>query len=150
MNELVSLISKEVNIPSEVISEALSAFSYNYKKFKIPKRSGGGLRTIIQPSSELKLVQHWLTLRLLSKLPVHSSATAFQPRSSILNNALSHRANQYAVRVDFKDFFPSIQFKDLARVIQSSKDEGIRWAQSDSSLKLIRADLPRFLGPIVT
>ncbi|MBL0021572.1 retron St85 family RNA-directed DNA polymerase [Sphingorhabdus sp.] len=82
-----------------------------YKVFRIRKRSGGW-REIAQPARELKLVQRALVEILLSQLPVHDAATAYVRGRSILDNATPHRGDTPILKLDFRDFFPSILAED--------------------------------------
>lgn len=78
-----------------------------YKEHHIEKRSGG-LRLIAQPTKELKFMQRLLVTQELSQLPVSEAATAYIKNGSIKNHAQKHATNRYLLKLDFKDFFPSI------------------------------------------
>ncbi|HAN3631944.1 TPA: RNA-directed DNA polymerase, partial [Escherichia coli] len=84
------------------------------KKWDIAKKKGG-MRTIYHPSSKVKLIQYWLMNNVFSKLPMHNAAYAFVKNRSIKSNALLHAEskNKYYVKIDLKDFFPSIKFTDF-------------------------------------
>ena len=82
-----------------------------YKSYPIKKRSGGE-RIISQPAREVKFLQRIFVDEFLSKLPVHSSATAYQKGASIKENATAHAHNNVILKYDFKDFFPSITSDD--------------------------------------
>lgn len=88
-----------------------------YKVYEIKKKSGG-TRTIEAPCPELKAMQQVLLKRLL--VPVwksHPFAFGFVPHKSIVNCAASANRSplslrdsnrRYLLKVDLKDFFPSI------------------------------------------
>ena len=78
-----------------------------YHTFTVPKRSGG-TRSIDAPLDAFKLFQRRLHKRLLAKLPVHAAATAFEPDLSIVHHAMRHTLRKVVVRMDIRDFFPSI------------------------------------------
>jgi RNA-directed DNA polymerase len=82
-----------------------------YKFYTILKRSGGE-RLIAQPAREVKLVQRALIKVLLERLPIHSAATAYRQGLSIRDNAKPHAQNGPILKLDFKEFFPSIQDRD--------------------------------------
>ena len=86
---------------------------YTYKVYPIPKKSGG-VRTIAQPAKETKLIQRWLIANVFVELPVHSCATAYSVGASIRLNAIRHTGGSYMSKFDFKDFFPSIHWNDVA------------------------------------
>lgn len=79
-----------------------------YKEHHIQKRGGRGQRLISQPTAELKLVQRWLVERELYHLPVDQHATAYRPNKSIRNHVEPHRNSHFLLKLDFKDFFPSL------------------------------------------
>lgn len=79
-----------------------------YKEHHIQKRGGRGQRLISQPTAELKLVQRWLVERELHPLPVDRHATAYRPNTSIQNHVEPHRNSRFLLKLDFKDFFPSL------------------------------------------
>jgi hypothetical protein len=82
-----------------------------YKVYEIPKKSGGS-RKIAQPAREVKLLQRALVSVLLAKLPVHACATAYVEGSSIGENARRHTGSGPILKMDLKDFFPSIKSSD--------------------------------------
>ena len=87
-----------------------AADSDHYTRFEIPKRSGG-TRLISSPKPELRHAQQWVQSEILAKLPVHTAAMAFRPGRSIRHNAEVHAGKAIVVRMDLKDFFPSIAFE---------------------------------------
>ena len=84
-----------------------------YKVHFIEKRNKRGKRLIAQPTAELKAVQRWITSEYLNKLPVHKAAMAYRPNLSIKDHAQLHASNKYLLKLDFENFFPSINSRDL-------------------------------------
>lgn len=82
-----------------------------YKVFRIKKRTKGW-RIIAQPAYELKVIQRALNEILLDNLPVHHCAVAYRRKLSIRDNALQHQGHTPILKMDFKDFFPSIMADD--------------------------------------
>lgn len=78
-----------------------------YKEHHIKKRTGG-LRLIAQPTKELKFLQRLLVKHELSRLRISTAATAYVKGGSIKDHAERHAKNRYLLKLDFKDFFPSI------------------------------------------
>lgn len=78
-----------------------------YKVFTIAKRTGGR-REIAQPSTELKIVQRAFVDLILKELPIHHSAKAYRGGMSIRDNAIVHAGTNPILKMDFKNFFPSI------------------------------------------
>ncbi len=50
---------------------------------------------------------------------MHERATAYRAGKSIVDNAKIHSKNSYLLKMDFKDFFPSIRGRDLCHVLVS-------------------------------
>jgi hypothetical protein len=87
--------------------DELCSISPSYVEFTIPKRSGGQ-RRIAAPNSELKIFQRRILNRLLRGLATHPAAMGFEKGVSIVANAACHVGKAVVVRMDVKDFFPSI------------------------------------------
>lgn len=97
----------------------------HYHRFTIPKKRGG-VRVISSPKTRLRVAQHWLLTNVLSPLPVHDAAMAFRPGRSVLDNAARHAGRAVIVRIDLRDFFPSISFPRVKKLFQSfGYNEGI-------------------------
>lgn len=95
------------------IARASCAPESFYRNFSIPKKSGG-LRSISSPYPSLKECQRWIANQIVARLPLHTSATAYRPKSSIISNVEPHlAAGVQLLVVDIKDFFPSISKKRL-------------------------------------
>lgn len=97
------------------IRELLRSAPARYKVHYIEKRNGRGLRQIAQPTAEIKLLQRWAIGRYGDKLPVHSAAKAYVQGLGIRQHAEVHAQNSYLLKLDFKDFFPSIYGIDVRR-----------------------------------
>jgi len=91
----------------ELVTLILTAPS-RYKEHYIEKRNGRGMRLISQPTAELKALQRLLVKSELSNLKIHDSATAYRHSKSIYQHALPHVNNHFLLKLDFKDFFPSL------------------------------------------
>lgn len=111
MSELINLLTTQTGLSKLNVTQIISNAPNRYKTYRIPKRRGGS-RIISQPARELKSLQRILLAEILSKLPVHRSATAYRPGVSIKQNAEFHAENGPIMKFDFEDFFPSIVAKD--------------------------------------
>lgn len=94
-----------------------------YKVFKIKKKSGG-YRVIEAPCDELKAIQRTLLDHFVSRVwRSHSCAYGFTKKKSIFDAAVSaagrpwvYSTNSKAlVKVDLKDFFPSIPIAEVQK-----------------------------------
>lgn len=93
-----------------------------YKDHFIEKRHGRGRRLISQPTAELKLVQRWLVKTELGGLPIDRHATAYQAGCSIKDHVQPHVHSHFLLKLDFKDFFPSLTDSALRHRLQIDAD----------------------------
>lgn len=93
-----------------VSADDLMSLRPAYHSFTVPKRSGG-TRTIHAPQRDLKIMQRKILHRLLALLVVHPAAIGFERGKSIVTNANAHAGTAVIVKMDLKDFFPSISRK---------------------------------------
>jgi RNA-directed DNA polymerase len=112
-------IAPETGLSGDYVSLIARTATHRYKTYQIPKATGG-FRTIDHPARELKLLQLWLVNNLFSRLPVHPAAYAYRKGRNILAHALLHAAQNYSLKVDFRDFFPSITALDVSRVLAAN------------------------------
>ncbi|MCW3092204.1 MAG: RNA-directed polymerase [Ferruginibacter sp.] len=89
----------------------------HYRKFYIPKKSGGR-RLISAPMPRLKKVQYWILQNLLNKVALHKAANGFVAHRSIVSNAQPHVGKDLVLNMDVKDFFPSVHFKRTKGLLQ--------------------------------
>lgn len=94
--------------------------SHLYTSFQIPKRSGK-MREITAPLDELKTIQTYIlgSLKDENTLIPHHSAHAYIKEKSFITNATAHKNSKYFVKIDFKDFFPSITKEALVEVLSN-------------------------------
>ncbi len=88
-----------------------------YRSFSIPKANGKS-RDILAPDDQILTMQRWIFRRILNQGKPHKFATAFIRGQSILNNARPHLGRKVVVRLDIKDFFPSITHRQVRKVFE--------------------------------
>jgi RNA-directed DNA polymerase len=115
---LRSRLLESFGVSEAQLNRLIARAPHTYKIYTIPKRTGG-LRTIAQPAKETKYLQYWLMENYFSKLPIHTSAMAYQKESSIKRNADAHKDNPYLAKFDFRSFFTSIKHLDLSNHFRS-------------------------------
>ena len=81
----------------------------HYSRFEIPKRSGGK-RLISSPKPKMRVAQSWINSNILNFIEPSKYCYAFRPETSIVHNASQHLSKSVIVKMDVKDFFPSITF----------------------------------------
>jgi RNA-directed DNA polymerase len=110
---IVQRMALDLGISVATLQRLARSAPHRYKVFEIPKRSGSGVRVIAQPAKEIKSLQRWLVKNEFSILRIHHAATAYEKGSSIRDNAARHVTNRFLLKLDFKEFFPSIKENDL-------------------------------------
>ena len=115
-----------------------AATRVHYYRFTIPKRDGS-LRAIWAPLPKLKAAQHWILHHIAEKLPVHGSAHGFLAGRSILSNAAAHADPEIVVKIDVKDFFPTVTLRRVRGVFRKA---GYR-EQVATLLALLCTEAPR-------
>ena len=116
-DDFLKVLSTELGLMPDRIEHIIKTAPLRYKKFSIPKRDGSS-RLVAQPAREVKAIQRLIVKKL--NFPVHSVATAYRAGSSIKINAKSHVGNDYLLKMDFRNFFPSIFFEDIVKHIEFS------------------------------
>jgi hypothetical protein len=115
-----------------------AATRIHYRRFIIPKR-GGGERAIWAPLPKLKAAQHWILWNIAEKLPVHGAAHGFLPGRSTLSNAALHTNARIIVKMDVKDFFPTVTLRRVKGIFRKA---GYR-EQVATLLALLCTEAPR-------
>ena len=120
---LLDLLLRDLPFSESELKTLVRTAPHRYKVYGVPKRSGKGFRLIAQPSPEIKLLQRWVTVHVLSKYPIHSAAMAYRTNIGIRENAAKHVRQRFLLKMDFKDFFPSIKALDFAQHTQKYAPE---------------------------
>ena len=120
MAELLRILKLETGLSDQDLEKIIRTAPERYKTYPIPKRNGSGNRMISQPAREVKFMQRILMEHVLSKFPVHASASAYKAGASIVRNASAHAKSGPILKIDFENFFPSIREMDWAQLAKSS------------------------------
>jgi hypothetical protein len=115
-----------------------AATRIHYRRFVIPKR-GGGERAIWAPLPKLKAAQRWILHHIAEKLPVHGAVHGFLPGRSTLTNATAHVNPAVVVKMDVKDFFPTVTLRRVKGIFRKA---GYR-EQVATLLALLCTEAPR-------
>lgn len=116
-NDLLLQMASDFGMLAGHLQSIVRTAPIRYKVFYIPKRNGG-LREVAQPAREVKAIQRWLMKRLEPLLPLHDAATAYRSGASIKKNAERHVDSDYLLKMDFRNFFPSILMTDIIRHLE--------------------------------
>jgi len=116
--------------------------SHKYRTYEIDKRNGGK-RRIFHPSKDLKVYQKFLAKFLFEKLPIHDSVFSYRKDISIYDMALKHKSDNYLLRIDFIDFFPSLTSKDIRTHIKKYSNH-LNYEIDENDITLINSIVCRF------
>ncbi len=89
---------------------------YNY--FKLKKRDGN-FREIMSPAKDLKFIQKWILVNILSKYRLAESCKGFRKRISIYDNAKVHENSEIILKVDLLKFYDTITEKRVYGLFKS-------------------------------
>jgi len=79
----------------------------NYR-YRVQTKESGGFRLIEAPKPRLKAVQRRILTGILEKIPPHPAVHGFWKGRSIRTFATPHVAQHVVLKMDLRDFFPSI------------------------------------------
>ena len=102
----------------EYLASAINSPDNHYRSFKIKKRSGGE-REITTPYPALLEIQYWIYNNILKTIAIHPCAHGFALKKSIVTNATLHKGQKELLKLDLKDFFPSININRIIFVFKS-------------------------------
>lgn len=90
----------------------------HYRHFTRKKRDGG-TRDIFTPRARLKEVQRHILDDFLHRVRLNSHAQGFRRKRSIITNAARHIDKNIVIKMDAKEFFPSITFQRVSGMFAS-------------------------------
>jgi hypothetical protein len=96
-----------------------AATRIHYVRFTIPKRDGTE-RPIWAPLPRLKAAQRWILLNIVERLPVHGAAHGFLAGRSTLTNAAIHANPKIVLKMDLKDFFPTVTWRRVKGIFRKA------------------------------
>ena len=111
-------LSLLTGINYDVLNKMINAPENFYRIFSIPKRNGG-TRQIAAPYPSLLFIQKWIYKNiLLPTTNLQESAKGFIPGLSIVDNASPHLNHKQILKMDIKDFFPSIKINRIVKIFK--------------------------------
>lgn len=111
-------LSKLLGIEKKYLARIVFHPKYFYHSFTIPKRNGS-FRAIDSPSDILLYIQRWIYTSILKNIKLDDSCTGFRTGYSIKNNVDKHLDKKIILKMDLKDFFPSICKKRVISVFRN-------------------------------
>jgi RNA-directed DNA polymerase len=76
--------------------------------YRVLAKGNGNIRLIEAPKTRLKELQKIILSELLNEVPSHTAVHGFQKRRSIKTFAAPHVGQRVVLRMDIRDFFPTI------------------------------------------
>lgn len=110
---LCQLLGRKTDFLAGTINSPLN----HYYTFEIPKKKGG-TRSINAPYPILLESQRWIYKNILTKIKIHKTAHGFQFNKSIISNAKIHLNAKCILKIDIKNFFPSIEINRVIYVFK--------------------------------
>ncbi len=120
MSEILLRLAEGVPLSPEELRKLIRSSPMRYREYDIPKRTPGQKRLIAQPAREVKALQYWVMSNILAQFPIDPAATAYRLGMNIGDNARPHARSRFLLKLDFKDFFPSIRGSDFKRFLAKS------------------------------
>ena len=111
----VKHLSKLIGIQETYFYQASNSQESYYRKFKI-YRKDGRTRTIHEPLPNLKTIQKWILENILYQVDVSRFAKAYIKETSIKDNVRFHINQKKILKLDIKNFFPSIKGAQIYKV----------------------------------
>lgn len=121
MSELLANLGAAVLLSQHELMKLIRSAPRRYKVYEIPKRTPGRFRVIAQPAKEVKVLQYWVMEQFLKQFSVHRAATGYRQGQGIADNVRPHLDGRFLLKLDFKDFFPSLKARDFRAFIQKYK-----------------------------
>jgi RNA-directed DNA polymerase len=114
---IIDAISRYLGIPPSKVEEIGSKAPSYYRRYFIQKKSGGQ-REIFHPAKESKALQSAAVDLLYRDEFIHSSVKGYVRglKSPLAKNASEHAGNAFLLKLDFSDFFPSINPIDFETI----------------------------------
>ncbi len=133
-SDLSKMIAQFLCLSSEEVDRLSNLAPKTYRHYQIPKKKKGqGFRRIYHPTKETKALQYALMIVFEKTFEPHSCAMGYRRGliSPLRRNAEKHSSFNYTLRIDFKDFFPSIRPSDLMEAIEENTNQHRRDLSED-------------------
>lgn len=135
--DLIASLCRLLRASEIDVTKLVLTAPYQYKHYRIPKRTGG-MRDIFHPTPGLKAAQRWLVAEVLSELRVHPAVYSYVCGIGIRQHAEQHIHSNFLFRLDFSDFFPSIDLAWLEEFLLAEVQAGRLAVEPDVVPLLLR------------
>lgn len=115
----VEHLRRLIGVPKNNFYKIVFSPKYQYNRQSIFKKNNIEKRQLLIPSENLKKIQRWILDNILYKKNCLGVVHGFIPNRSITTNAELHVGKSYILKLDIKDFFPSITQKKVYKLFHS-------------------------------
>lgn len=106
-----------LDVDPKLLERMLNNIQGQYRRFKVPKKSGG-VRQISAPSAPLLKLQRKILSTYLNRLPPHPAAKAYVLGRNVRENARFHINQKTLVKLDISNFFDSISQNQVEAIFK--------------------------------
>ena len=99
-----------------MLERHLPAGPLRHYHYRWQTKRHGGARLIESPKQRLKAIQRHVLERILDQIPPHEAAHGFRRGRSIKTFTRNHLGREAVLKVDLKDFFPSVRPARIAAI----------------------------------
>lgn len=113
-------VAKLAGVPEDELASLMrpgKAKGSAYIEFEVPKAKGG-TRTIAAPRPPLRKAQRAILDQILAKVPMHDACHGFVEDRSTVTNAKPHVGKPIVVKLDLKDFFPTVHYRRVVGLFE--------------------------------
>ncbi|WP_321812409.1 MULTISPECIES: reverse transcriptase domain-containing protein [unclassified Burkholderia] len=103
-------LAKLLGRTNEHLGSLIFGTESHYRQFEIKKRRGG-TRPIEAPYRSLLECQRWIARHILAQSLPSDCVHSYRTKRNIRTNAVAHSSGRPILKMDVKDFFPSISFE---------------------------------------
>ncbi len=140
MNVSLRALSFRLGFRKEELIEVAARVGDSYRPFQ--KVRGTKTRTIDNPVGTLKKIQRRINLHILRPIDLPPHLHGGVRKRSPMTNAIQHLSRRYIVKIDVKDFFPSIT-PEHVRQVWRNQGFGRRVANLLTALTTYEGHLPQ-------
>jgi hypothetical protein len=90
------------------LKELAASAKLRHYRYRLIDKGGGSIRLIEAPKPRLKWIQQRILAGILDKIPPHPAAHGFVKGRSVKTFVTPHVGQRAVLRMDLRDFFPSI------------------------------------------
>ena len=135
-------LAYRLGVPLPKLRELAKNIKCHYRKWPKTDPTTGKCRVFKVPDDELKHVQRQI-LKLLSQYPLPDSAHGGVKNRSPRTNAEQHLGQPWLVNMDIRDFFPSVDHRQVAKMFRSVLQCGRETTWLLTRLTTIDGELPQ-------